>query len=75
MSLQLINEELFFVEHDQGSDLVQRMVCDESGHTIADHEVKGIQKGICLKCGRGTRFWKCSKKQTESFRKERESVK
>ena len=78
MTLQLINEELFFVEHEEGDRGIQRKICDLVGHAIAVqdeiHETYMIQKGVCLKCGKGNRYFKMSKKETEDFRKETESL-
>jgi|APSaa5957512535_1039671.scaffolds.fasta_scaffold88525_2 hypothetical protein len=78
MTLQLINNELFFVEYDQGEKIVQEKFCNLVGHEIADHDTHGknytIKKGICLKCGEGTRYWKMTKKETEEYRREMEAL-
>ncbi len=78
MAYQLIKDELFFVEYDQGEKYVQEKFCDLVGHNIADYDVQGkhysIQKGICLRCGEGTRFWKCSEKESKAFKREMETL-
>ena len=78
MTLQLIHNELFFVEHDKGDRETQRRFCDLEGHEILDYDKIGetytIQKGICLKCGNGFRYFKMSKKQTEDFKREMETL-
>jgi len=78
MTLQLINEELFFVEKEEGEEKIQREICDLVGHEILDCDKIGetytIRKGICKNCGKGNRYWKMSKKETEEFKKEMESL-
>ncbi len=78
MTLQLIHNELFFVEYEEGDRLIQRAICDLEGHAIAvQDEIKEtyiIHKGTCKNCGNGNRYFKMTKKETEDFRKETESL-
>jgi hypothetical protein len=78
MALQLIKNELFYVEYTEGEKIVQEKFCDSLGHERADHDVQGkkysIQKGICLRCGEGTRFWKLTEKESKAFKREMESL-
>ncbi len=78
MVLQLIKNELFYVEYTEGEKIVQEKFCDSLGHERVNHDVEGekysIQKGICLKCGEGTRFWKCSEKESKAFKREMETL-
>jgi len=78
MTLQLINNELFFVEYEEGKEGIKQRLCNFLGHDIAVEKVQGetytIQKGICLRCGQGSRYWKLTKQETEDYKKEMESL-
>ena len=78
MALQLIKNELFYVEYDKGEEKIKEKFCDLVGHEIDDHDLQGetytIQKGICLRCGEGTRFWKLTEKESKAFKREMESL-
>ncbi len=78
MPLQLIHDELFFVEYEEGDRLIQRIDCDLKGHDLAVidevHETYIIQQGVCVKCGKGNRYFKMTKKQTEDFKREMETL-
>ncbi len=78
MALQLINEELFYTEFSLGEKKIKEKLCNFLGHDVAREEVRGeqfrIPKGICLRCGEGTRYFKCSKKETEDFKREMETL-
>ena len=78
MTLQLIHDELFFVEFVTGDESIKKFSCNSLGHSILTKkrvlETCVIPKGVCGKCGEGFRYFKMSKKQTEDFRKEMESV-
>lgn len=69
---ELIKGELFFVEYDKGSELVQEKFCNLEGHRREQKDFHGknytIHKGICLRCGEGTRYWKCTEKETKAFK-------
>jgi len=78
MEFLLIQDKLFFVEVDEGEEKIQRKICDLVGHEILDYDKIGetyiLKKGICQRCGKGNRYWKMSKKETEDFKKETESL-
>ena len=78
MTLQLIHDELFFVEFVTGDESIKKFSCNSLGHSILTKkrvlETCVIPKGVCGKCGEGFRYFKMSKKQTEDFRKEMESA-
>ena len=78
MVIQLIHDELFFVEFVAGDESIKKFSCDSLGHSILTEkrvlETCIIPKGVCGRCGEGFRFWKMSKKQTEDFRKETETL-
>ena len=78
MLLQEIQGELYLKEFVAGDELIKKFSCNSLGHSILTEKrvlkTCVIPKGVCGKCGEGFRYFKMSKKQTEDFRKEMESV-
>lgn len=75
---EIINGELFHVEFYEGEKSTQEKLCNFLGHDLAEQdETKGTvttKKGICRRCGHGLHYWKASKKESEMYQSETESL-
>lgn len=73
-TVEEIDGRYYFVEIQTGDSFIQKQLCDVLGHDVKDQDHVGetfvIQKGICIRCGQGKRYWELSDKQVAKYHRQ-----